>query len=243
VINGQRADLSPARHGADEDSREATELLPALVRYVECKALVGGVTTSPGIALFSAPGVRRYYKGIGRNVEETGDKLLPEAGSRIADVDAKAPHAFLAEIEKKTCFLLHLSEGTDDDAHKHLGASAPREQVGDRAIARRHPLHRAHRCRFRGNGRARRVDGVVAVQQPPALRPDREPRRRGHRRAQDRAGARLVTERKQEPVRRAQNRPRLRPEQRERGQRFDAVSHEKNLPDYVAPGLRALYGS
>ena len=101
---------------------EATELLPALVRYVECKALVGGVTTSQGIALFSAPGVRRYYKGIVRNAEETGDELLPEAGSRIADVDAKDPQAFLAEIEKKTCFLLHLSEGTDDAAHEHFEA-------------------------------------------------------------------------------------------------------------------------
>lgn len=101
---------------------EATELLPALVRYVECKALVGGVTTSQGIALFSAPGVRRYYRGIVRNVEETGDKQLPEAGSRIADVDANDPQAFLAEIEKKTCFLLHLSEGTDEAAHKHFEA-------------------------------------------------------------------------------------------------------------------------
>ncbi len=101
---------------------EATDLLPALVRYVECKALVGGVTTTQGIALFSAPGVRRYYRGIVRNVEETGDKLLPEAGSRIADVDASDPQAFLAEIDKKTCFLLHLSEGTDEAAHKHFEA-------------------------------------------------------------------------------------------------------------------------
>ncbi len=101
---------------------EATELLPALVRYVECKALVGGVTTTQGIALFSAPGLRRYYRGIVRNVEDTGDKLLPEAASRIADVDASDPQAFLAEIEKKTCFLLHLSEGTDAPAHQHFEA-------------------------------------------------------------------------------------------------------------------------
>ena len=101
---------------------EATDLLPALVRYVECKSLVGGVTTTQGIALFSAPGVRRYYRGIVRNVEETGDKALPEAGSRIADVDANDPQAFLAEIEKKTCFLLHLSEGTDTPAHQHFEA-------------------------------------------------------------------------------------------------------------------------
>jgi 5-methylthioadenosine/S-adenosylhomocysteine deaminase len=101
---------------------EATELLPALVRYVELKALVGGVTTTQGIALFSAAGIRRYYRGIVRNVEETGDKLLPEAGSRIADVDAKDPQGFLKEIENKTCFLLHLSEGTDEAAHKHFEA-------------------------------------------------------------------------------------------------------------------------
>jgi cytosine/adenosine deaminase-related metal-dependent hydrolase len=101
---------------------EATELLPALVRYVECKALVGGVTTTQGIALFSAPGVRRYYRGIVRNVEETGDPQLPQAGSRIADVDASDPQAFLTEIEAKKCFLLHLSEGTDEAAHKHFEA-------------------------------------------------------------------------------------------------------------------------
>ena len=101
---------------------EATELLPALVRYVELKALVGGVTTTQGIALFSAAGIRRYYRGIVRNVEETNDPLLPQAGSRIADVDAKNPQAFLNEIEKKTCFLLHLSEGTDEAAHQHFEA-------------------------------------------------------------------------------------------------------------------------
>jgi 5-methylthioadenosine/S-adenosylhomocysteine deaminase len=103
---------------------EATDLLPALVRYVECKALVGGVTTTQGIALFSAPGVRRYYRGIVRVAEETGDPQLPEAGSRIADVDAGDPQAFLTEIERKKCFLLHLSEGTDDAAHKHFEALA-----------------------------------------------------------------------------------------------------------------------
>lgn len=101
---------------------EATELLPALVRYIETKQLVGGVTTTQGIALFSAPGLRRYYRGIVRNVEQTGDKALPEAGSRIADVDAKDASKFLTAIEKKKCYLLHLSEGTDDAAHKHFEA-------------------------------------------------------------------------------------------------------------------------
>jgi 5-methylthioadenosine/S-adenosylhomocysteine deaminase len=101
---------------------EATELLPALVRYVEAKALLGGVTTTQGIALFSAAGIRRYYRGIVRNVEQTHDPRFPQAGARIADVDARDSQAFLTEIEKKTCFLLHLSEGTDDRAYQHFEA-------------------------------------------------------------------------------------------------------------------------
>lgn len=101
---------------------EATDLLPALVRYVEVKQLVGGVTATQGIALFSAPGIRRFYKGIVRNVEQTGDSGFPEAGSRIADVDAKDAGKFLTAIERKQCYLLHLSEGTDDAARKHFEA-------------------------------------------------------------------------------------------------------------------------
>jgi 5-methylthioadenosine/S-adenosylhomocysteine deaminase len=101
---------------------EATDLLPALVRYVETKALVAGVTTTQGTALFSAPTIRRYYRGIVRNVEQTDDPKLPAAGSRIGDAQASEAAAFLAEIQRKTCFLLHLSEGTDEAAHKHFEA-------------------------------------------------------------------------------------------------------------------------
>jgi 5-methylthioadenosine/S-adenosylhomocysteine deaminase len=101
---------------------EATELLPALVRYVEMKALLGGVTTTQGIALFSAPGLRRYYRGIVQNVEQPDEKALPAAGSRIADVDARDPQAFLGTLNHRKCLLLHLSEGTDDAAHQHFEA-------------------------------------------------------------------------------------------------------------------------
>ena len=36
------------------------DVMPSLVRYVECKCLVSGVTTSQGIELFSNAGARRY---------------------------------------------------------------------------------------------------------------------------------------------------------------------------------------
>ena len=96
------------------------DLLPALIRYVECKCLLGGVTTSQGIALFSNQGVRRYYKGLVRNVEQTTDADLPEALARIADVEKTNAKAFLARLKKASCLLLHLSEGTDDAARAHF---------------------------------------------------------------------------------------------------------------------------
>ncbi len=97
-------------------------VMPSLVRYVECKCLVSGVTTSQGIELFSNAGARRYYRGIVRNVEQTDQADLPEAVTRIADVDARSPERFLARLKKQTCLLLHLSEGVDQTARKHFRA-------------------------------------------------------------------------------------------------------------------------
>jgi 5-methylthioadenosine/S-adenosylhomocysteine deaminase len=96
------------------------ELIPALIRYVEAKCLISGVTTSQGIALFSNAGIRRFYRGIVRNVEETDDENLPEVDTRIADVEAKSAEKFLARLKRETCFLLHLSEGADAKAREHF---------------------------------------------------------------------------------------------------------------------------
>ena len=95
-------------------------LIPPLIRYVEAKCLISGVTTSQGIALFSSAGIRRFYRGIVRNVEETEDESLPEAETRIADVEAQSAQKFLARLKRETCFLLHLSEGVDARAREHF---------------------------------------------------------------------------------------------------------------------------
>ena len=105
-------------------------LLPSLVRYVEVKCLLSGVTTSQGIRLFSNGGVSTYYRGIVRNVEQTRDPALPDADARIPDVTASDALEFLADLEaaKKTprCLLLHLAEGvtrTNDEtqsARRHF---------------------------------------------------------------------------------------------------------------------------
>lgn len=94
----------------------------AIARYAECKALLGGVTTSQGIALFSDVGIRRYYPGLLRNVELSDGPDLPAAAARIADVVAEDALRFLARLKQSSCLLLHLSEGTDARAHAHFEA-------------------------------------------------------------------------------------------------------------------------
>jgi|ADGO01.1.fsa_nt_gi Imidazolonepropionase and related amidohydrolases len=68
-------------------------MIEALVRYVEAKCLVAGVTTSQGLTLVAAPGIEHRYRGIVRNVENTDDPSLPEALTRIADVTSAADFA------------------------------------------------------------------------------------------------------------------------------------------------------
>lgn len=90
----------------------------AIVRYVECKCLVAGVTTSQGISLYGVH-LGDFYRGIVRNVESPTDPNLPKASTKISDVDdAKG---FLKRLEREdSCYLLHLSEGIDDKALKHF---------------------------------------------------------------------------------------------------------------------------
>jgi cytosine/adenosine deaminase-related metal-dependent hydrolase len=98
----------------------SAHLVAAVVRWVEAKCLVAGTTTSQGIALFSNAGVRRYYRGVIRVVESTDDPTLPEAATRIPDVDARDLSSFRGVLEKHRCVLLHLAEGTDDAALSHF---------------------------------------------------------------------------------------------------------------------------
>ncbi len=97
-------------------------LIEAVVRYVEAKCLLGGVTTSQGIALFSNQGAQAFFHGVVRNVESSTIPGMPPALTRIGDVEATDVAAFLHRLESSTCLLLHLSEGTDVAAHEHFEA-------------------------------------------------------------------------------------------------------------------------
>ncbi len=101
-------------------------LVQAVVRWSELKCLVGGTTTSQGVALFSNAGITKYYRGLVRNVEETNDTALPEASNRISDVEAGSGAKFLARLHAKAAkgskLILHLAEGVDTVANDHFRA-------------------------------------------------------------------------------------------------------------------------
>ena len=195
--------------GEYRDAQGKPALLAPLVRYVECKCLLGGVTTSQGIMLSSNAGVQRFYRGIVRNVEQTDDPDLFEAQGRIADVDAKDARAFLARLKKEdSCFLLHLSEGVTKPARPTrwpAGTFSPSRsrRTSGRSTTGLTGIHAAGLLPEDFDVLAQHggVDGLVAAQQPAALRRHRA---RGRGQAGGRAhrpGQRLVALRQQEPAR------------------------------------------
>lgn len=95
-------------------------LVPAIARYTEAKCLLAGTTTSQGIGLFSNQGIQHFYRGLVRNVEQTDDAALPEARCRIEDIARKDVRTFLERLKRTDCFLLHLSEGSDQEARSHF---------------------------------------------------------------------------------------------------------------------------
>lgn len=89
----------------------------ALVRYAECRALLGGVTTSQGITLYRAESMKKYYKGLIRNVESPLPDGLPGAGTKIDNPPTNGAQDYLTKnLNRDGGYLQHLSEGIDDTA-------------------------------------------------------------------------------------------------------------------------------
>ena len=88
---GQWAGIEPYRKSVSGPMTVLGKTLglpQAVVRYVECKCLVAGVTTSQGVALYSNNGIQKFYRGNIRNVEDTREVDLDDALTKIADVEA-----------------------------------------------------------------------------------------------------------------------------------------------------------
>lgn len=98
----------------------------AIVRYIEAKAIIGGTTTGQGV-MTQIKGDRKIFDGAMRNVENPMEVNLPGARTRVpnlaitGDKAEKDIEAFRKAINLPAgnAYFYHLSEGTDDAAHKH----------------------------------------------------------------------------------------------------------------------------
>jgi 5-methylthioadenosine/S-adenosylhomocysteine deaminase len=90
-------------------------LLASLVRYVETKCLLAGVTSSQGISLKSDH-LNAYYGSVMRVVEDPPERRFPRASTHIPDIAASGWTQFKRVLDRASCLLLHLSEGLDDKA-------------------------------------------------------------------------------------------------------------------------------
>ena len=92
----------------------------AVVRFVECRALLGGVTTTQGLSIGKMDdGTKAAYRGLVRNVELPDDGTWPVADDHINDFKShdEAEEEYGAIMgDTRRIFLMHLSEGTDDDS-------------------------------------------------------------------------------------------------------------------------------
>ncbi len=94
----------------------------AAARYIEAKALVGGCTTGQGMMMIEKK-IVKYFKGLTRNVENTGDKRLPKAATSVLDLDVnnqQSVQSFRKNLISSTSFFYHLSEGTDANARQRF---------------------------------------------------------------------------------------------------------------------------
>jgi cytosine/adenosine deaminase-related metal-dependent hydrolase len=93
----------------------------AVIRFVECRALLGGVTTTQGLTLYNIPaGTKAAYAGLVRNVELPDDPSWPTAEDQINDFtsvkEANDKYGPLrGDLQRP--YIMHLSEGTDQSAH------------------------------------------------------------------------------------------------------------------------------
>jgi 5-methylthioadenosine/S-adenosylhomocysteine deaminase len=107
-------------------------LLASLVRYVETKCLLAGVTSSQGISLQSEH-LNSYYRSAMRVVEDPTEHGFPRAATHIPDIEASEWSQFKRILGRASCLLLHLSEGLDDNARSAF--LALQNSQGDWAIS------------------------------------------------------------------------------------------------------------
>jgi 5-methylthioadenosine/S-adenosylhomocysteine deaminase len=92
----------------------------SIARFVECRSLLGGTTTTEGLS-FSSSGSQKWYQGLIRNVEAPGDPAFPGAEGQTLDyAPADIATKLVPALAHNRPFFYHLSEGTDADARQRF---------------------------------------------------------------------------------------------------------------------------
>jgi cytosine/adenosine deaminase-related metal-dependent hydrolase len=105
-------------------THNALDIYPkAVVRFVECRALLGGVTTTQGLTLTSIGENKLYYEGLVRNVEFPGQVGWPVANDYINDFtsfdDANQHYgSVLGDLQRP--YIIHLAEGIDQESRNYF---------------------------------------------------------------------------------------------------------------------------
>jgi len=91
------------------------ELIRATIRYVECKSLISGTTTSQGLTLRTEQ-IKHLYRGIIRDAELPDAPGLAPARPKIGDVTPGDLDSFRKSLAGKGARILHLAEGLPTSA-------------------------------------------------------------------------------------------------------------------------------
>jgi len=113
--SGVKKPASLLADNPDKDYRRA------IVRFAECRNLLGGVTTGQGMSLSTSSGFKKYFKGLMRNVESPLDSTWPAAGGQTLDYSpSQIAGELVPALAKNRPFFYHLSEGTDGPARQRF---------------------------------------------------------------------------------------------------------------------------
>ncbi|WP_123024279.1 amidohydrolase family protein [Mycolicibacterium stellerae] len=92
----------------------------AIIRYIETKALLSGVTSIQGLrSTFGA--LNGLYRGIVRNFEAPDDPALgPAARTQLGDISESTVNALKEKLDSGRATFWHLAEGIDADAREQF---------------------------------------------------------------------------------------------------------------------------
>lgn len=91
----------------------------SIVRFAECRNLLGGVTSGQGMSLSSSTGFPKYFQGLMRNIEQPLDAAFQTCrGQTLNFRPGEVESILVPALKEGRPFVYHLSEGTDADARQ-----------------------------------------------------------------------------------------------------------------------------